>query len=76
MFYIPVTLIITLFASLFVAYIINPVFAVSFMKHEFEAPDKRKANKRITLYILISLALALVSYVFYASNHSETAFGF
>jgi multidrug efflux pump len=76
MFYIPVTLIITLFASLFVAYIINPVFAVSFMKHEFEAPDKRKAKKRITIYILISLALALVSYVFYASNHSETAFGF
>ncbi len=32
MFFIPVTLIITLFASLIVAYIINPVFAVSFMK--------------------------------------------
>ncbi len=32
MFFIPVTLIITLFASLVVAYIINPVFAVSFMK--------------------------------------------
>jgi multidrug efflux pump len=29
MFYIPVTIIITLFASLIVAYIINPVFAVS-----------------------------------------------
>jgi multidrug efflux pump subunit AcrB len=34
MVYIPVTLIITLLASLVVAYIINPVFAVDFMKHE------------------------------------------
>ncbi len=32
MYFIPVTLIITLFASLVVAYIINPVFAVTFMK--------------------------------------------
>ena len=32
MFFIPVTLIITLFASLVVAYLINPVFAVTFMK--------------------------------------------
>ncbi len=34
MFYIPVTLIITLFASLLVVYIINLVFGVSFMKHD------------------------------------------
>ncbi|MDD2797619.1 MAG: efflux RND transporter permease subunit [Bacteroidales bacterium] len=34
MFYIPVTIIITLFASLIVAYIINPVFAVQFMKKD------------------------------------------
>ncbi|MCX6952807.1 MAG: CDP-glucose 4,6-dehydratase, partial [Verrucomicrobia bacterium] len=34
MYFIPVTLIITLFASLIVAYIINPVFAVDFMEHE------------------------------------------
>ncbi|RPH27323.1 MAG: efflux RND transporter permease subunit [Bacteroidales bacterium] len=34
MFFIPVTLIITLFASLIVAYIFNPVFAVDFMKHD------------------------------------------
>lgn len=35
MFFLPITLIITLLASLVVAYIINPVFAVSFMKkHE------------------------------------------
>ena len=54
MFYIPVTLIITLFASLFVAYIINPVFAVSFMKHEFDAPDKQKLRRRVTVELIIS----------------------
>ncbi len=75
MFYIPVTLIITLFASLFVAYVINPVFAVSFMKHEFDAPDKKKFRKRMFVEIGGALLLALVSYAFYASNHSETAFG-
>lgn len=36
MFFLPITLIITLLASLVVAYIINPVFAVDFMKpHHF-----------------------------------------
>jgi len=75
MFYIPVTLIITLFASLFVAYIINPVFAVSFMKHEFDVPDKRKAKKRMIIEILVLLGIAVLSYVAYAANHSEVAFG-
>ena len=75
MFYIPVTLIITLFASLFVAYIINPVFAISFMKHEYDAPDKKLTKKRMMLQIFIALGLALISYVFYAANHSEVAFG-
>ncbi len=37
MVYIPITLIITLFASLIVAYIFNPVFAVDFMRLEDEA---------------------------------------
>ena len=37
MVYIPVTLIITLFASLIVAYIFNPIFAVDFMKLDDEA---------------------------------------
>jgi multidrug efflux pump subunit AcrB len=75
MFYIPVTLILTLFASLFVAYVINPVFAISFMKHEFDAPDKRKVRKRMWIEIFVSLAIALIGYAVYAANHSETAFG-
>jgi multidrug efflux pump subunit AcrB len=43
MHYLPVTLIITLFASLFVAYVFNPVFAVSFMKHEYDV-DYQEGN--------------------------------
>jgi multidrug efflux pump len=75
MFYIPVTLIITLFASLFVAYIINPVFAISFMKHEYEATDKKKIKKKIGIYVLLALGVSLIAYAFYAANHSLTAFG-
>ncbi len=44
MYYLPVTLIITLIASLLVASIINPVFAVSFMRKN--DPTKAKANTR------------------------------
>ena len=66
MFFLPVTLIITLLASLFVAYIINPVFAVDFMKphhEEFKSYGKltRKAWLRLGLY-------ALVAVIFYAGG--------
>ncbi|MFN3316190.1 MAG: efflux RND transporter permease subunit, partial [Raineya sp.] len=40
LYYLPVTFLITLFASLFVAYIINPVFAVDFMRAPKEGPRK------------------------------------
>ncbi|HND15974.1 MAG TPA: efflux RND transporter permease subunit, partial [Saprospiraceae bacterium] len=39
MIYLPITLVITLLASLVVAYIINPVFAVDFMKKDEHAED-------------------------------------
>jgi len=54
MIYIPVTLIITLFASLIVAYIFNPVFAIDFMKHDDE---ERKTTRtqifKTTVWILL-----------------------
>jgi multidrug efflux pump subunit AcrB len=63
MYYLPVTLIITLFASLFVAYIMNPVFAVSFMKDEYSKTE-HKANIRRLLGISgIFLVLAIIFYV-------------
>ena len=58
MLYIPITLIITLFASLIVAYIFNPVFAVQFMKlednHEYKKTDKKKWLKAFAVLLAIS----------------------
>ena len=61
MVFIPVTLIITLFASLIVAYIFNPVFAVDFMKLDDEdAPvNKRSVYKTTALIALISIPFYL-----------------
>ncbi len=62
MVFIPVTLIITLFASLIVAYIFNPVFAVDFMKLDDEdAPvNMRKVFITTLVIILISLPFYLL----------------
>jgi len=64
MYFIPVTLIITLFASLIVAYIINPVFAVSFMKHddEEENVDKIKVIKTGGIIAAFSIIFYLISW--------------
>lgn len=56
--YLPITLIITLTASLVVAYIINPVFAVQFMKPHSAAGVSRAQRLRKLRWPLILLALA------------------
>ncbi len=56
--FLPVVMIITLFASLFVAYIINPVFAVTFMRKP--DPDAPLSHKRIWIYIGVILGLGLL----------------
>jgi multidrug efflux pump len=64
MFFLPVTLIITLLASLLVAYIINPVFAVSFMKpHNPDDLKKRRWSKRDKVVAIIFGSLALLCYL-------------
>lgn len=63
--YMPVTLILTLFASLFVAYIINPVFAVSFMKHEYEKVEHKTNLKRL---LTVSVILFVPAIIFYLSG--------
>ena len=63
MYFMPVTLIITLFASLFVAYVINPVFAVSFMRHEYETVENRKVTHRQKLWFGIMAIIAVVGYL-------------
>ncbi len=62
MIFIPITLIITLFASLIVAYIFNPVFAVDFMKHDDEDhPFARPMIFKVTAGIVLA---ALPFYLF------------
>lgn len=64
MYFLPVTLIISLLASLFVAYIINPVFAVDFMKsHEEEAKEHGKITKKARLQLIVYGLVALFSYL-------------
>jgi multidrug efflux pump subunit AcrB len=61
--YLPVTLILTLFASLFVAYIFNPVFAVSFMKHEYDQEESSAKEWKKTKKILLGVFIfALIMY--------------
>ncbi len=61
MFFIPITLIITLFASLVVAYIFNPVFAVDFMKHDEE--DRPVALPKLYKITSIIVAASLPFYL-------------
>ena len=61
--FLPITLIITLTASLLVAYIINPVFAVSFMKPHDHEPDRQKRRKSMIVISIVIIAIALIGYV-------------
>lgn len=64
MYFLPITLIISLLASLLVAYIINPVFAVDFMKtHEEEAVEHGKITKKGRLQLLLYGVIALLCYI-------------
>jgi multidrug efflux pump len=70
--YLPFTLIFTLAASLIVAYIMNPVFAISFMKREEESGHGEKQNfsqiKKPILYIGLA---AVVFYLIYSLSSSN-----
>ena len=64
MFYLPVTLIITLLASLLVAYIINPVFAVDFMTHdEHESNKKTGITQGFKKTAVVFTVLAILGYL-------------
>ncbi len=63
MYYLPVVLILALFASMFVAYIINPVFAVSFMKHEYEVVDTKTNYRRLFKWVGVLGTIALFAYL-------------
>lgn len=63
MFYLPITLIVTLLASLLVAYIINPVFAVDFMKPHDPKDDGRRITKGFKITSIIFIAIAAFFYL-------------
>jgi len=62
MFFLPVTLIITLLASLVVAYIINPVFAVDFMQAHHPNEEKPSFTPKVKKTLYVFAGLALISY--------------
>jgi multidrug efflux pump len=71
MFFLPITLIIVLLASLIVAYVINPVFAVDFMKR-----DEHHGNKKVTWHksdTVTAIVIAVLALIGYASK--SVAFG-
>lgn len=63
MFYLPMTMIITLFASLIVAYIMNPVFAVSFMKPHPEGENHRAITRGFIKTCIVLVILTVISYI-------------
>lgn len=64
MFYLPITLIITLLASLLVAYIINPVFAVDFMKdYEYDGKSKIRWSRGTSVTAVGFALVAIIGYV-------------
>lgn len=66
MFYLPITLIVTLTASLLVAYIINPVFAVGFMKpHHDDEHSKPTMTKGLKMSAVI---FAVVGTIFHLAG--------
>lgn len=71
MVYLPLTLIVTLLASLFVAYIINPVFAVDFMKPEHR-DDVQRARKLDRPFFITSGVLILAGILFYLAQSPGT----
>jgi multidrug efflux pump subunit AcrB len=59
--YLPITLILTLFASLLVAFIMNTVFAVSFMKrdHEGREPAAKAMRRPLLIFIILGVLVHL-----------------
>ena len=74
MIYLPTMLILTLAASLIVAFIMNPVFAVSFMKPEGRAYDDRKSAIFRKWYWWAFILLGAAMHVF--GNHGTGNFLF
>ncbi len=62
MFYMPITLIVALLASLIVAYIMNPVFAADFMKPHTHEHNESKLTKGYKITAVVFGAITLLWY--------------
>ncbi len=77
MFYLPITLIITLLASLLVAYVINPVFAVDFMKtHDQEKKKYGKLTKLAKIQILLYIVAGIIAHIMHHPAFGNLIFFF
>ncbi|MHC2990698.1 copper transporter [Pontibacter sp. HJ8] len=63
MFFLPITLIVTLLSSLVVAFIINPVFAVTFMRKEPTREVSPKARRTFWMLIGAGFLVAVAGYL-------------
>ncbi|GAB3933501.1 efflux RND transporter permease subunit [Larkinella terrae] len=62
--FLPLTLILTLFSSLFVAYVMNPVFAVTFMKrHDDDHHEDNQGFQPIRRPLIIMAVLTVLGYL-------------
>jgi multidrug efflux pump subunit AcrB len=76
MFFLPITLIITLLASLVVAYIMNPVFAVDFMKPHYEGEhDHQTFDRKTRRTTLILIGITIFFYLLAAVHAISIGIG-
>jgi multidrug efflux pump len=76
MFFLPITLIITLLASLVVAYIMNPVFAVDFMKPHYPGEhDNQKFDRKTRRTTIVLAGIAVFSYLLAAIHAISLGIG-
>jgi multidrug efflux pump len=73
--YLPFTLIFTLTGSLLVSYLMNPVFAMSFMKREEEDQEIGEGFAPLKRPLTILGSIALAFYVLYAITKTAALFG-
>jgi multidrug efflux pump len=74
--YMPFTLIFTLFASLIVSYIMNPIFAISFMKRESEEKEQKPTLAELKRPLIIMGIVAVVCYLLATVTEGKFFFGF
>ncbi len=74
MIYLPTMLIFTLTASLIVAYIMNPVFAVDFMSHEHTEKQKKSQVFKKPVFLLLLILGVLLDIPGYMNDSSSYRF--